>query len=456
KVFHDWEFSAQMVSAIFGTLTLIPFYFLTRKLFNQGLAFISSIIFAFQPYLVRFSGEVIREPFFWFLFMMAIWFGWEAITKKKLYLFVLTSLFGSMSFLLRPEGIFVVPLIALWVFLSDFKKLRASYKRRILFTLTLLLTVPMLVFPAILYLKGKTGHWQWASIDRLPRFFSIDWTMDRIKKNFDKLEPKAWDDSPQGRVELNRLKDFLSLARDHRLAIVGIETASKFLKAIHPLLFIPLVFGSIKRKTIQYRWEEELFLLSAFSFSLLILVRYGTISSYIGTRHMMTPVILCLPWIGAGFVELEYKIKNSFLTTKFMGTRDIHLRNFRWVLLILIVFALLPKTLASQRSGKVPLKEAGIWLKEHGPSNPVIMGQGESGRRIAFYSDGTFLEIPFTQDLFEYAKEKRVDFLAVNEKRIEQAYPGLIGTLDPENFREEVIIGKSLGSYVIRIYSVRY
>ncbi len=454
KVFNDWEFSAQMVSAVFGSLTIIPFYFLIRSLFGRTVALISSILFVFHPYLVRYSAEVIRGPTFWFFFAMTLWVGWEAISRKRAWLFFLTSLLGTMSFLLRPEGIFVVPIVAVWVFLKNWGTVKITYKRRIFFALILLLTVPLLLSPAMLYLKKKTGRWHWARADTILWMATAGATMSNIKKNFHKLEMKPWDDSPQGMNEFIRLRQFLALATEHRIGIVILEMVSKFQKVMHPLLLILLLFGVIRRREIQYHKKEELFLLSVLAIFFLILVGYGTITFYIGTRHMIAPVILCLAWAGVGVFELEYRIRHTPWLTKSREKRGAGLRNMRWILLILIVLALLPKTLAPQRVEKIPIKEAGIWIGTHGPRDPVIMGHGGLAR-IAFYADGRFVEVPKDQDLFEYAKKNRVDFLAINEKDIEQSIPSLIHSLDPEQFKEEVVIGKSSGSYVIRIYSVR-
>jgi 4-amino-4-deoxy-L-arabinose transferase-like glycosyltransferase len=87
KVFNEWELSAQMVSAVFSSLTSIPFYFLIRSLLGRTVTFISSILFIFHPYLVRYSAEVIQGPTFWFFPMMTLWVGWEAISRKRAWLF---------------------------------------------------------------------------------------------------------------------------------------------------------------------------------------------------------------------------------------------------------------------------------------------------------------------------------------------------------------------------------
>lgn len=456
KVFHDWEVSAQMISALFGTLAIVPFYFLIKRLFSREVALISSIFFVFQPYLVRFSAEVIRGPSFWFFFLTSLWVGWEAITRKSYLLFVFTSLLGVMSFLLRPEGLFVLPIIAVWAVLKDIKGWKETYKQRLLSAIVLLFLIPTLLLPAIFYLKSKTGHRSWARMDEILRKTTGDSSMNEIKKNLDRVELKSMGKSRVPEDELNRLKYFLSIASRHRLALVGIEGIYKFLKALHPLLFILLVFGAIKRKKVHYRKDEERFLLSVWAIFILISVQNGIANTYIGTRHMMVPAILSLAWVGAGVLELDYRISKTSFMVRLVDTRAALLGNLRWILLGLFILALLPKTISSQRTEKLPIKKAGIWMKEHGPKNPVIMSQRGLGGRIAFYADGTSVEIPHNQkNLFEAATKNRVKFLAINEKNSEMRYPGLLDSLNPEQFKEEVVIGNPSRRYVIRIYSVR-
>lgn len=454
KIFNDWELSGQMVSVVFGSLTVIPLYFLTKSLFSRTVAMVSSVLFVFHPYLVRFSAEVIRGPIFWFFFVMALWVGWEAISRKGPWLFAMTGIFGTLSFLFRPEGIFVVALVGVWTIFSNRKTWSQSLRQRILFVLILFLPVPMLVSPALLYLRGKTGRWHWARAEEIPRLAFSDIKMSAIKKNFDQIKVMPWDNRPEGQIALIRLKAFLSLARDHRIGVIGLELWSKFLKAMHPILFIILVFGVIKRKVVRYHKEEDLFLVSVLAMIVVVLFRYGTVTAYVGTRHMMAPVTLCLAWAGAGLVEVEHRIRNIFPIEKLTRPRIAGMTSIEWALVILIILALLPKTLASQRFEKRPIREAGVWIKENGPKSPVVMCQGGLAR-VAFYADGTFLEIPRDQDLFEYAKKSQATFLALNEKSIEKTHPGLIHALDQNQFREEITIGESSGPYVIRIYSVK-
>ncbi len=455
KVFSDWHFSAQMVSAVFGSLTVIPLYFLIRSWFDRDVAFMSSVLFVFHPYLVRFSAEVIRGPTFWFFCMMAMWVGWEAISRKKAWLFVLTSLLGAASLLLRTEGIFIVPLVAVWILLKDWRTFRSTYKQRIFFVLILLFTVPILLSPAILYLKEKTNHWHWAKTDTFLAVATANVGMDEIKKDFRKLELELWNDSSQQSAESLRLRQFLSLAIKHRIGVVILEMIGKFIKAMHPLLIFLLLFGVIARKNIPYR-KEELFLISAVFLVLLIILRYTTVVfPYIATRFMMTPVMLSLLWAGIGIVEVEHRVRNTSLIPHLARAKFVGFRYLKWALLVLIVFTLVPKALASQRAEKIPIKEAGIWIREHGPKNPVIIGQLKLVWRVAFYANGTSIEMPSDHDLLEYAKEKRVNFLVVNEKKIDNSHLDLNRSFNPDYFKEEVEIGNPSESYLIKIYSFK-
>jgi hypothetical protein len=454
RVFLDWESSGQMVSVLFGSLAIIPFYFLTKDLFSRSIALISSILFVFHPYLVRFSAEVIKEPTFWFFSLTALWFGWMAVTRKKNWLFALTSLWAMAACLLRIEGIFILAIIAVWIFLRDIKSIRSNYKQRILNTSVLFLTVLIIVSPAMLYIRGKAGSRNLARTDLISEMVHGDFTMQEIKKNLDRIEFKSKESGSQADLEEIRLRGFLTLAKDHRMAIIWLDAISKFFKVIHPVLIIPLFFGVFRRRKIEYRKEEELFLLSVLAIFFLLLVRYGTIRAYIGTRHMIIPALACFPWVGAGVSELGYRIRNIFSPEKPNNKGNIFLRNSGWFLMVLIVLLVLPKTLASQRAEKIPIKEAGIWIKKHGPKDAVIMAQDDLAR-IAFYANATFLNMPRDQNPLAYAREKRVNFIAVNQKNIDQSYPGLKESLNLEYLKKEIVIGKSSGSYVISIYSIR-
>ena len=218
----------------------------------------------------------------------------------------------------------------------------------------------------------------------------------------------------------------------------------------------PALLGTFAHRDLSYFTSAKLLsiffgLLTIVAVFVLVLVRYGSIYVCISTRHVIIPVILCLGWGGAGVVEIENRLKRLLLKKSGGGTKIAHSSWFRWTLLLLILLALLPMTLASQRLDKIAVREAGAWIKENGPSTPVILG--DTGlARVGFYAEGRFLEIPVGEDLFEYARAQGVDFLVVKDRSIGPSQPDLVEVLDSRHFSEKVVIGDSSESHVIRIY----
>lgn len=89
--------------AIFGALTLIPFYFLVKGLFNRQTAFFSVVILAFIPtFIIRGSAGFYRgDPFFVFFLVLGLFFFLRAIRSSGvqcLAFAILTGLFiGCMG-----------------------------------------------------------------------------------------------------------------------------------------------------------------------------------------------------------------------------------------------------------------------------------------------------------------------------------------------------------------------
>ena len=49
KLFGDWVRAGQWVSALLGTLTIIPLYLLARRLFDDKVAFLTAIFYSICP-----------------------------------------------------------------------------------------------------------------------------------------------------------------------------------------------------------------------------------------------------------------------------------------------------------------------------------------------------------------------------------------------------------------------
>ncbi|MCJ7541168.1 MAG: glycosyltransferase family 39 protein, partial [Desulfobacterales bacterium] len=107
---NDWILSAQMVSAIFSTATLFPIYFLCRRFFDIRVAALSTLIAALNPVMCSRSGDVVRDPVYWFFLALGLFY---AVSYRQERPFYRNLIFASVAFMIaawaRIEAI--VPLI---------------------------------------------------------------------------------------------------------------------------------------------------------------------------------------------------------------------------------------------------------------------------------------------------------------------------------------------------------
>ena len=96
KIFGDWVIAAKGVSLLFGTITLVPLYWLVRRFFDENISVVTLLVFAVCPPFVEASREVIRGPVYWFFAVMGLYLFVLQIEKRKdSYLFL-----SSLSFIL--------------------------------------------------------------------------------------------------------------------------------------------------------------------------------------------------------------------------------------------------------------------------------------------------------------------------------------------------------------------
>lgn len=119
KIFGNKPWALRVVSALFGTLTVLGLYLLTRKLFNWEIAAMSSFLLAVSFWHTLFSRigfRAIMAPFF---LVWGLYFFWRGKTSTKLFDFAISGLFLGLGFYtyiayrIMPLAI-VLTLIAYW------------------------------------------------------------------------------------------------------------------------------------------------------------------------------------------------------------------------------------------------------------------------------------------------------------------------------------------------------
>ena len=417
------ESAGRLISLIFNTLTIIPLYFLGKKLFKSShISLLAGFLLAIHPYFVRFSVDVLKEAPYIFFFVTALWLSYEALSSEKLWLYLVAGIAIGFSYLTRADGIEILIIVSLWILFQKISELRKTYKRRIGAFFLLSAFSFILVVPYLWHIRQTTGEWN-------------------LSKKI-KLEVLI---GPKSFVKEDKIRE-VSVIRKHTQGFLLLT--SKSAKSFHPLLLIFLLFGLVKRKTIPYQKREEFFLASFLGIHLFVLYfmaanysvfREGHIvASSFSSRHVLPLVVISFFWMSMGIWEVRERIY-KWIVSKRDAVCSLNLsRRVLVVILAVIALSILPKTLKPQEVDKLGGKIAGIWIKENsGKEAPIIM---TNMPQVAYYAMGTPIRLPKTSckkiagpEKIVGSAKRKADYLVINCRDIEKWSPNLLKLCEKSN-----------------------
>ena len=88
----DWELAAAVWGVAISSLVVLPLWGWARRQFDDAVALVACLLYAVHPKMIEWSPEVMRDPTFWFLFMLAIYWLWQAITRVSYGYFLVPEL----------------------------------------------------------------------------------------------------------------------------------------------------------------------------------------------------------------------------------------------------------------------------------------------------------------------------------------------------------------------------
>lgn len=112
----SWELGGEVWGVVIASLVVLPMYGWARRQFNDRVAVAACLLYACHPKLIVWSPELIRDPTFWFLFMLSIYLIWRAVVEVRIGMFLLAGMAMTLSWLTRFEGLFLLIPLALWTF----------------------------------------------------------------------------------------------------------------------------------------------------------------------------------------------------------------------------------------------------------------------------------------------------------------------------------------------------
>lgn len=107
-LFGNFETAGYFISALFGSLLIIPVFLLTRFLFSRDAAFLAAAMVVFNYRMLEASTLVLTEMTYAFFWFSGIYFGFIILAggQRKAYHFLLCGALLGIASLLRTESNF--------------------------------------------------------------------------------------------------------------------------------------------------------------------------------------------------------------------------------------------------------------------------------------------------------------------------------------------------------------
>ena len=118
KLFGHHYFTIRVVQALLSSCTAILVYFIAKKIFNERVAYISSIFAVVSPMSIYTSARFLTETLFTFLLCVAIYLLLRIDGKKSFSDFVAAGFFVGLCCLTRNMLVGYVFFVVVW-FISD-------------------------------------------------------------------------------------------------------------------------------------------------------------------------------------------------------------------------------------------------------------------------------------------------------------------------------------------------
>lgn len=365
----DWDVAGKYWGVLISTLVVLPLFGWVRRQFDDRIALVACLLYATHTAFITWSPEAIRDPTFWFFFMLSLYLLWRAIAEVRQGLFAAAGLAVTLAMLTRFEGLFLLIPFGLWS-CWRWRALVGGRRRLVVGGILCMSVLPMLVLLAnLVWLEYQNP---------LDAYRSGPINMVRLWL-MKSVAPSATVAAVGKTVDLGLDMTFL------RTVEVFFPTATKGLTPVFALL----MFGGIWRwRHVWLRRDQQ----PLFYASLVIAASIWIHLSFARSscpRYMLPIVLMGSPYAALGLLAL----------TEQMGRWVDRMAHPRWrwaVALPGLLAALIGLGDAlgddcSQRVGEVRL---GQWLKREIGPEPSLLGIDGLTPVVGHYAQGKCQTFP--------------------------------------------------------------
>jgi 4-amino-4-deoxy-L-arabinose transferase-like glycosyltransferase/Tfp pilus assembly protein PilF len=158
KIFGYDLFTARLAQMLISALACVLIYFIAAKIFNNRIAFISSLFAAFYGPFIYWAGELLIVTLIVFLDLVMLLLLLNALEKPKKLYWLLGGAVLGLSGIARPNMLVIIPWVIILIFwMSKLKETVIIKKLRFVYSLYFLVGVFVVILPVTLsnYVTAK-------------------------------------------------------------------------------------------------------------------------------------------------------------------------------------------------------------------------------------------------------------------------------------------------------------
>jgi 4-amino-4-deoxy-L-arabinose transferase-like glycosyltransferase len=408
------ELPSRLNTLLFGSLLVLPIYWLGRHLATEQTGFRAGLFVALVPALVlgQANFEAVAEPLYTLLFFTAWALLWRGLTRRELWTFALAGLALGAAHLVRWEAL-VLGLVAVALIVGGLK--RAALVPALVFLAGLaLFAVPYATFlyqhtGSVLSPKTRLTQWHAAALDAEPN--------DPFAYETAYAAYEAFLNDPHQPLPVPRLSPLQLAARYARNLVRELRLALTSLSLMTPFWLLPALAGLIGLPR-----RRALFTLVPFLPPALIPF------SVVDPRYFLPALPAALLLAACGWHVLDTWLPVVRL--------DLAGRSRRWPLVTILVGLTLAAFFVADVAGPflVPqpteYRTAGLALRGVVPADAHILARK---RQLPFYAGATWEWLPYgdLDTVLAYAAAHDADYLVLDAATTPSLRPQLAYLLDP-------------------------
>lgn len=396
------ETAGRLVSAVMGSLLVVPLYLLARDFFDRKVGMMACILVIAWPPLRMWAGEVMTQATYISLLVTWYWLLWQACRRGAVSWSIAAGAVAGLSYLTRPESLVAFAVMAPLFLLSSGEK--RTVKRRIILTATCVGTFVLMLLPFLLLVYSVTGQWQLTGKGGVTLADALSEYLGRPDL---KNEPGF-----KGIGILDVIRTYPDFLRINLL-----NNTIKTVQTMVPwYLWAAAAIGFVMGGWGRERITQRLYLLASFAPLGIIMVFF-----FVGPEYLQPYLPVLFLWAGSGLCEVERWLLRPLAARKGFPGYFARAPLAITAVSLLTVFAFIGQIPADRNKpyhfaddgGRYDHRRIGEILKKYLPPGSRIMTRWG---RISFYAEMENTGMPQTDlmEMVDTARKSRARYIIID------------------------------------------